>query len=289
MQHSFLQGSIVLAQRHESDGVKCLCFFNQTKCASHLPVGTVCICTQDLKWHEIYIVSQFQGTFYIPCTVYIALYHLKLYVLNFSEHWKNGDALKHNHSFTATFGIQHHTLDFHFSVINLNSQLISSNSVSPLLFSSSPPFSQNNRDNNYLNLNYEYKGKRGEICSPSKNCFLPAMLILNSNTTEKIKRGSKSLFIIRRQKIFCLFVFFPFRGNYSHTISFTESEGKALFLSLLIISVLWRLLMRRRWYYLMVVSRSVYLKWGMGHWKMFNMLVVFLVSYEVMKGSVIVS
>lgn len=26
----------------------------------------------------------------------------------------------------------------------------------------SPPFSQNNRDNNYLNLNYEYKGKRGE-------------------------------------------------------------------------------------------------------------------------------
>lgn len=23
----------------------------------------------------------------------------------------------------------------------------------------SPPFSQNNRDNNYLNLNYEYKGK----------------------------------------------------------------------------------------------------------------------------------
>lgn len=44
---------------------------------------------------------------------------------------------------------------------------------SPLLFSChfSPPFSQNNRDNNYLNLNYEYKGKERRkwlLCSQLK-------------------------------------------------------------------------------------------------------------------------
>lgn len=44
----------------------------------------------------------------------------------------------------------------------------------------SPPFSQSNRDNNYLNLNYDYKGKRVEICSTSKGLSL-----FNSDTTER--------------------------------------------------------------------------------------------------------
>lgn len=60
------------------------------------------------------------------------------------------------------------------------------------MFSFSPPFSQNNRDNNYLNLNYEYKGKKGEICSTSKNCFFSFEVIINSRQKETCKH----LFII---------------------------------------------------------------------------------------------
>lgn len=36
----------------------------------------------------------------------------------------------------------------------------------------SPPFSQNNRDNNYLNLSYEYKGKMDESSSEMTQRFL---------------------------------------------------------------------------------------------------------------------
>lgn len=36
----------------------------------------------------------------------------------------------------------------------------------------SPPFSQNNRDNNYLNLNYEYKGERDDSFEKMTRTFL---------------------------------------------------------------------------------------------------------------------
>lgn len=66
----------------------------------------------------------------------------------------------------------------------------------------SPPYSQNTRDNNYLNLNFEYKGKRGQILqqflSNSKNVFFSA-------PSCQTKRGVKSVFVIWRLCLFLLF------------------------------------------------------------------------------------
>lgn len=56
---------------------------------------------------------------------------------------------------------------------------------------SSPPYSQNNRDNNYLNLNYEYKGKRSEICSSSKNGSFALDIILNYLQTGTVRRDAE--------------------------------------------------------------------------------------------------
>lgn len=69
----------------------------------------------------------------------------------------------------------------------------------------SPPFSQNNRDNNYLNLNYEYKGKWGETCSCASVIIPPVLKmlsLLNSHTAERWKDVQKASFL--------------FHGNYSH-------------------------------------------------------------------------